>query len=219
MLPVLLDDALDATDGGFTLAVSLPWIRSLPLAGVIDLTVTIDGEPVEVEVRLGRRRVSPGALSTEPGWWFVQDRLMLEGRRMLRPGAHDVAVSFALVVPYLQAGSEGPLTLSFRADAALENPAPGTRPASPGAASTTPDPRPAEAAPAPDGSWALSASAFNWTPEIIRAERDALDIVAGIVEAGIAPTIEVEPGQLWRSFPEPTSLDVLAFRERLELAC
>jgi sugar phosphate isomerase/epimerase len=144
----------------------------------------------------------------------VQDRLVLEGRRMLRPGIHHVTVSFALVIPYLPAGPAGPLTLPFRADAALEaRPPGGVRSPGPAPAATSA----AAAAEHPAGTWALSASAFNWTPQIIRAERTAVDIVAGIVEAGIAPTIEIEPGQLWRSFPEPSESDVIAFRERLEL--
>ena len=214
MLPVLLDDALVTREDGFTLEISLPWIRSLPLASVVDLAVAIDDEPVEVQVRVEERRVAPAALSSEPGWWFVQERLELEGRRMLRPGIHDVAISFKLVVPYLQAGPAGPLTLPFRADASLEAGPPGSaksRPRTTGMTAAVAAPEQAA------GTWELSASGFNWTPEIIRAERDAVDIVAGIVESGIAPTIEIEPGQMWRSFPEPTDDDLRAFRERLDL--
>ncbi|MBD3943566.1 restriction endonuclease subunit R [Microbacterium sp. NEAU-LLC] len=61
----------------------------------------------------------------------------------------------------------------------------------------------------------LSASAFNWTPEVIRAERDAADIAVGIVADGVADSIEVEAGQVWRSFPTPTDAEVDALRERL----
>lgn len=66
--------------------------------------------------------------------------------------------------------------------------------------------------------WTLAASAFNWTPEVIRAERTAPDIAVGIVTAGIAPTIELEPGQLWRSFPAPADVEVDALRRGLEAA-
>ena len=38
---------------------------------------------------------------------------------MLQPGAHDVAVTFRLVIPYLQVGPDGPLTLPFRFDRSL----------------------------------------------------------------------------------------------------
>jgi hypothetical protein len=66
--------------------------------------------------------------------------------------------------------------------------------------------------------WTLSASAFNWTPEVIRAERPAPDIAVGIVAGGIAPVIELEPGQLWRSFPAPADAEVDALRRDLDVA-
>ena len=46
-LTALRDDALRSADGGFVLRLGLPWIRSLPLASLADLTVAIDGEPAE----------------------------------------------------------------------------------------------------------------------------------------------------------------------------
>ena len=84
-LPILADDALAATDSGFALRVSLPWIRSLPLASVTDLAVSIDGAPAPVRVALDDRRVEPTQLAAEPGWWFIQDRLAVVGERMLAP--------------------------------------------------------------------------------------------------------------------------------------
>lgn len=66
--------------------------------------------------------------------------------------------------------------------------------------------------------WTLSASAFNWTPEVIRAEHPAPDIAIGIVTGGIAPLIELEPGQLWRSFPAPSDIEVDALRRGLDAA-
>jgi hypothetical protein len=63
--------------------------------------------------------------------------------------------------------------------------------------------------------WTLAASAFNWTPEIARAERDAADIVVGIVSIGVAEVIEIEPGQTWRSFPEPDDAEVGSLRAAL----
>jgi sugar phosphate isomerase/epimerase len=69
-----------------------------------------------------------------------------------------------------------------------------------------------------DERWDVGASAFNWTREVIRAERAAPDIAAGIVEDGVARTIEVEPGQLWRSFPVPSDSDIDALRSRLDTA-
>lgn len=62
----------------------------------------------------------------------------------------------------------------------------------------------------------MTASAFNWTPDVIRAERPAPDIAVGIVADGIASVIELEPGQLWRSFPEPDDSEVDALRRGLD---
>ncbi|WP_345800743.1 hypothetical protein AAIB33_14880 [Microbacterium sp. AZCO] len=227
MLPVLLPDALSRTDTGFALRVSLPWIRSLPLAAVADVRVTVDGDPVDVVVALDRHRVAPSALAFESGWWFVQDRLTLEGRRMLNPGIHDVSVSFTLAIPYLPAGPDGPLTLPFRADVVLTLDGPSQpqlsvvgRPFVPlalaaGGPAGDETRRTDEEAPS---SWDLGASAFNWTPEVIRADRRAADIALGVIEDGIASTIEIEPGQMWRSFPEPSVAEVDAFRAGLDAA-
>ncbi len=57
--------------------------------------------------------MAPDALPDESGWWFLQDRLEIRGEPALTPGAHDVAVSFRLVIPYLQTGPDGPLALPF----------------------------------------------------------------------------------------------------------
>jgi hypothetical protein len=120
-LPALRDDALSSTPDGFELRLSLPWIRSLPLSSLAGLEVSIDGERVDgIVIALDERVVPPGAVSHEPTWWFLQDRLVIRGARMLRGGSHDVAVSFRLLVPYLQAGPDGPLTLPFRVERPLE---------------------------------------------------------------------------------------------------
>ena len=173
---------------------------------------------------------SPPSSVSESGWWFIQDRLRLVGERMLSPGVHEVSVSFSLVIPYLQVGPSGPLTLPFGALASLETDA---------AASVSPhsplrdrtnapisDPAPAavrtrENDPISAQSqipWTLGASAFNWTPEVIRAERPAPDIAVGIVASGVATVIELEPGQLWRSYPESTDAEVDALRSSLDAA-
>lgn len=115
MLGALRDDALESTDSGFVLRLALPWIRSLPLWSLVDLEITIDGRTEqELEVVLDDRAIPISELASEPGWWFVQDRLVIRADRTLDPGEHDVSVSFRLAVPYLQAGPDGPLQLPFR---------------------------------------------------------------------------------------------------------
>ena len=108
-LRALDDDALH----GSTLRVALPWIRSMPLACVRDLTVEVDGAPVGTTVLLCDRRVAPAALTDETAWWYLQDRLVLE-LPPLADGAHRIQVAFQLEVPYLSAGPDGPLRLPLR---------------------------------------------------------------------------------------------------------
>ena len=119
----LREDALTATPGGFELRVGLPWIRSMPLSSVAGLAVEVDGvrvPPGELAVVLGARRVRADALQAESGWWFVQDRVVLAGRRELSRGVHAIAVDFQLLVPYLQARPGSPLVLPFHLEARLE---------------------------------------------------------------------------------------------------
>lgn len=123
MLHTLRSDALTSADGGFELRLGLPWIRSMPLSSVSELTLWVDASVVpagDLGVVLGSRRIPAAALQQEGGWWFVQDRLVLAAPRRLEPGRHDVAVEFQLLVPYLQAGPGKPLVLPFRMASALE---------------------------------------------------------------------------------------------------
>ncbi|WP_235008164.1 sugar phosphate isomerase/epimerase [Microbacterium timonense] len=225
-LPLLLDDALSATATGFVLRLSLPWIRSLPLASVTDLEVTIDAEPAPVKVGVAGASPTSQELAAATGWWFIQDRLELHGDRALAPGAHDVRVSFTLLVPYLQAGPAGPVALPFRAEQVLrvEDPvlgatASGDRPSSAAPLSPSRGPSHGDASAGredeDDDVWTLSASAFNWTSRVIRADQAVNDIAVGIIASGVSKTIEIEAGQVWRSFPEPADAEVDELRERV----
>lgn len=213
-LHALRDDALAATGRGFVLRLGLPWIRSLPLSSLRDLAVSVDGRTVAVRIRVDGRLVAPESLADEDGWWFIQDRLVLEGDEELTAGAHEVVVDFGLLVPYLQTGPDAPLTLPFRIARSLMTDA-----SSPEAAVRERTPRepddPSDVLPT---GWTLAASAFNWTPEVIRSERPATDIAVGIIADGVADVIELEPGQLWRSFPDPSDGEVDALRDALTAA-
>lgn len=212
-LAALRDDALRSTDDGFVLLVALPWIRSLPVAGLTDLVVVIDGDVVPVSVGVEGTRVAATALEHESAWWFVQDRLALHGTVAVDPGQHEVEVSFHLAIPYLQIGPDGPLVLPFRLRETLRTDAA----ASPSPALIAEPPHQNRPARLPEN-WTLAASAFNWTPEVIRAERTAPKIAAGIVTDGVASVIEIEPGQLWRSYPTSTDADVDALQRDLASA-
>lgn len=116
----LRDDALRTADGRTRVRVSLPWIRSLPLAGLIDPAVEIDGVRRQPVVALGDRRVEPAALADEDAWWYIQDRVVLELPEPTSPGIHDVSVSFHLEIPYLPGGPDAALRLPFAFRRALE---------------------------------------------------------------------------------------------------
>ncbi|MFB2585137.1 hypothetical protein [Herbiconiux liukaitaii] len=225
-LTALRDDALVSTPRGFALRLALPWIRSMPLAAFSDLEVVVDGESLagEALVLVGERLVAPADLRGEPGWWFLQDALELHIDRALSTGPHSVLVSFSLMVPYLPAGPDAPLTLPFRSERALTlvaaeatTSSPGPALARPRSAAAAPDVGEAATAGLPDG-WTLAASGFNWTPEIIDRERSALDITVGIVAGGVAEVVEIEAGQVWRSFPSPGGQEVDALRDGLASA-
>lgn len=68
------------------------------------------------------------------------------------------------------------------------------------------------------GGWTLSASAFNLTSEVVRAERAAPDLALTLVERGLASAIEVELGQLWRGYPAATLDEARMLRDRLDAA-
>lgn len=111
----LYASSLVASGGRLQLAIALPWIRSMPLWCVTDLSVIVDDSPVQLVVRVGEHYLPPAALANEQGWWFLQDRLTLILDRESQLQAHAVTVSFALLVPYLPAGRDAPLSLPFTA--------------------------------------------------------------------------------------------------------
>ncbi|SMH42396.1 hypothetical protein SAMN06295885_1968 [Rathayibacter oskolensis] len=63
--------------------------------------------------------------------------------------------------------------------------------------------------------WTLAASTFNWTVEFQRATRTAAEIVASIGTAGVAEVVELEAGQVLRSFPAATQYESEGLAERL----
>ncbi|WEG08394.1 hypothetical protein PU630_14280 [Microbacterium horticulturae] len=109
-LTALRADALSTTPGGFELRLSLPWIRALPLQSLHDVAVQLDGTAV------GDLRF-PDASER---WWPAQDRVVLRGGEPVAPGPHDVIIDFALLVPYLQMGPDGPLRLPFHEQRTLQ---------------------------------------------------------------------------------------------------
>src|SRR4029079_8466814 len=129
-LDVLRDDALRSTGDGVSLLLGLPWIRSLPLASLADLSVSFDGADAGgVSIWVAGREVGGTDLADVTAWWFIQDRIEVRSPAALPPGEHDVAVSFRLVIPYLPTGPDGPLALPFRVARSLRLDAPASPPA------------------------------------------------------------------------------------------
>ncbi|HEY6744028.1 MAG TPA: restriction endonuclease subunit R [Lapillicoccus sp.] len=64
--------------------------------------------------------------------------------------------------------------------------------------------------------WLIGASSFNWTPDVVRAQRSVPDIAVGIATARVAEVLELEAGQVWRSFPVPGDDEVDALRDALD---
>ena len=63
--------------------------------------------------------------------------------------------------------------------------------------------------------WTLAASAFNWTPDVLRAEHSTHEIASAIPGSGIASTIEIELGQTLRTFPDVDATEVRALHAAL----
>lgn len=110
--PERSDDGSGATSGT-EVRLSLPWIRSLPLASLLDPVVHVGGRRYDPVIVLGDRRLAAADLADEEGWWYLQDRVVLEIPDATTPGIHEVSVSFRLEIPYLPGGADDPLRLPF----------------------------------------------------------------------------------------------------------
>ena len=167
--------------------------------------------------QLGDRRVELRRSTEEDGWWFLQDRLTIRGerdaapRRPRRRGRRSASSSRTCRV-----GPDGPLTLPFHIARSLMLDAPPQLPASVVRGSAV---RPAERRdPALPAGWMLAASRLQLDtrgdPRRPGCGRHRGRDRRGRRRLGH----RAEPGQLWRSFPEPDDADVDAFGERLAAA-
>jgi hypothetical protein len=122
VLAGLREDALSSVPDGLELRIGLPWIRSLPLAGLTGLSALLDGRPLDpLTIVLADRRIAVDeAIAEVDLWWHLQDRLVLAAEDEVSPGKHLVLVDFRMTVPYLPGGPAGPLVLPFHLEAELE---------------------------------------------------------------------------------------------------
>jgi hypothetical protein len=84
----------------------LPWYRSLPLACIERLDLTIDGTARAADsltiVINGARHPLPDVGRRHDVWWFVLDAIDVElgASPSLSPGDHRISVALALQIPY-----------------------------------------------------------------------------------------------------------------------
>ena len=97
-------DALSVRDGRLTVAVHLPWYRSLPLSCLESVEVSVDGSPVTV-----RSVEVPGFAGTvaeaagSDATWDLRDALDVSLEAAGQPGEpRSLQVHLAVRIPYLQ---------------------------------------------------------------------------------------------------------------------
>ena len=105
------DDAIRLRDGRLTVAVHLPWYRSLPLSCLESVAAAIDGTDVGVD-----KVAVPGFAGTVKGvattdvWWDLRDALVVTLDRAACPGdVVRLSISVAVRIPYLQTAPGVPL--------------------------------------------------------------------------------------------------------------
>jgi len=101
------DDGLKALENGCSIAIRVPWYRSLPLSVFEVMSVELDGRDVpleQVKFSIEGETIELDALPQRSGeMWFVLDDAFLNvsGVDVQRGSEHDVAVTLATYPPYL----------------------------------------------------------------------------------------------------------------------
>ena len=110
-VPIVEDNSLRATDGGYEVQVRLNWYRSLPLSCIEKVHLSLDGQPVDAGlIRFGindhQYKLDQLADRVEE-FWFVQDsaKLRVQQPGKVAPGeSHKIHVEIALRFPYIPIG-------------------------------------------------------------------------------------------------------------------
>ncbi|GAA2866028.1 hypothetical protein GCM10010472_24230 [Pseudonocardia halophobica] len=107
---LVVDDSLRPTDRGARFQIRLNWYRSLPLASLRVLDVTLDGTPVPAErigVEVDGVRRALGELGPLIDvWWYVLDpaTVHVDLGGPLAHGPHELTVRLGSRVPYIIIG-------------------------------------------------------------------------------------------------------------------
>ncbi len=104
-------DALSTRDGRLSVAVHLPWYRSLPVSCLEALEVRVDGAPVEVRsVAVGGFSGTVADAADSDAWWDLRDAVDAELEVPGRAGdVHSIEVGLAVRIPYMQQAPGVPL--------------------------------------------------------------------------------------------------------------
>jgi len=104
-------DGLSVQDGSLTLAVHVPWYRSLPVSCLERLDVRLDGAPVAVRsVAVGGFAGSVHQAADSDEWWDLRDALEVSLEATAEAGERRaVEVDVAVRIPYMQQAPGVPL--------------------------------------------------------------------------------------------------------------
>ena len=107
----LRPDALSVRDGRLSLAVHLPWYRSLPLSCLESVDVTVDRSAVAVrEVCVGGFAGPVADAAGWDAWWDLRDALEVALDAPAALGEHhEVQLDLAIRIPYIQQAPGVPL--------------------------------------------------------------------------------------------------------------
>src|SRR5690349_16450101 len=108
---VVDESALSVTDGRLFLLIRLPWYRSLPIACLESVHVTVDGAPLALgTVRLPGFAGSIADAADSDAPWDLRDRLEVALECPGQAGqTYDVEASVAVRIPYIQQAPGVPL--------------------------------------------------------------------------------------------------------------
>ncbi len=106
---LLNQKSLAATAKGMSLALTVPWYRSLWVSSVTSISVSIDGAPVSQDKLSFRLNGQLWPMSEVPNqWetlWFMQDRAYLD-MDLGKPGVagedHEITIHVEMRLPYMQ---------------------------------------------------------------------------------------------------------------------
>lgn len=104
-------DALSARDGRLSVAVHLPWYRSLPVSCLEALEVRLAGVPVEVRaIGVGGFSGTVAEAAASDAWWDLRDAAEVSLDARATPGeVRTVEVDVAVRIPYMQQAPGVPL--------------------------------------------------------------------------------------------------------------